>query len=171
MKATTWGCEHETIVCEQYIEAARFGHTGLEVMSSGLIIHTQFPHMGATPDGIVDCACCGKGVLEIKCPYSCIKKPLLEATDDKQFFLELHDGMYSPKNDHSYYYQAQMQMKFSEYSYADFIVWREHELLVDRIFSYNEFINPRCACAARVTVVVLYVSPYTLFWQYARLKV
>ena len=40
-------------------------------------------------------------------------------------------------------------------------------------------INPRRACATRVTVVVscvcvsvcMYVCPYMLFWQYARLKV
>ena len=36
-------------------------------------------------------------------------------------------------------------------------------------------INPRRACAARVTVVVLsvclYVCPNTLFWQYAQLEV
>ena len=39
----------------------------------------------------------------------------------------------------------------------------------------NSLINPRRACAARVTVVVscvcLYVCPHTLFWQYVRLKV
>ena len=41
------------------------------------------------------------------------------------------------------------------------------------------FINPRRACAERVTVVVscvcvcvcLYVCPNTLFWQYAQLEV
>ena len=36
-------------------------------------------------------------------------------------------------------------------------------------------VNPRRACAARVTVVVLcvcmYVCPNTLFWQYAQLEV
>ena len=35
-------------------------------------------------------------------------------------------------------------------------------------------INPRCACAERVTVVVLCVCmsvTHTIFWQYSRLKV
>ena len=97
--------------------------------------------MGASPDGIVDCACCGNGVLEIKYPYSRVNKPFFEATDDKQFFLELHDGVYSLKKDHTYYHQVQMQMKFSECSYADFIVSREQELIVDRIYPDNEFIE------------------------------
>lgn len=35
--------------------------------------------MGASPDGIVNCVCCGKGVLEIKCPYSCVDKLLLNS--------------------------------------------------------------------------------------------
>ena len=27
------------------------------------------PRLGASPDGVVQCECCGNGVLEIKCPY------------------------------------------------------------------------------------------------------
>ena len=42
--------------------------------------------MGASPDGIVQCDCCGKGVVEIKCPFSCRDKMFLEATGDKNFF-------------------------------------------------------------------------------------
>ena len=32
--------------------------------------HTAYPFLGASPDGLVCCSCCGKGLLEIKCPYS-----------------------------------------------------------------------------------------------------
>lgn len=97
--------------------------------------------MGASPDGIVNCACCGKGSLEIKCPYSCVDKSFLEATGEQRFFLELHDGMYRLKKDHAYYYQVQMQIKFLESSYCDFVVWREQELIVQRILPDVEFIE------------------------------
>ena len=30
----------------------------------------SFPHLGTSPDGIMQCTCCGKGVFEIKCPYN-----------------------------------------------------------------------------------------------------
>ena len=49
--------------------------------------------MGASPDGIVSCECCGSGVVEIKCPYSCKDKSFLEATADSMFFLEHNDGV------------------------------------------------------------------------------
>ena len=44
-------------------------HADLSVNGSGFVINSTWPHLGATPDGIVDCACCGKGVVEIKCPF------------------------------------------------------------------------------------------------------
>ena len=56
------------IARERYIETVELDNLEFQVSSSGLMIHTQFPHMGATPDGVVNCECCGKGVLEIKCP-------------------------------------------------------------------------------------------------------
>ena len=35
-----------------------------------MVINPQWPFIAVSPDGIIDCFCCGKGVLEIKCPYS-----------------------------------------------------------------------------------------------------
>lgn len=48
------------------------------VADGGLVINSQWalsidsqrPFVAATQDGIVNCTCCGKGILEIKCPYS-----------------------------------------------------------------------------------------------------
>ena len=37
---------------------------------AGFYVNLSFPHLGASPEGIVSCACCGEGLLEIKCPYS-----------------------------------------------------------------------------------------------------
>ena len=48
-------------------------------------------------------------------------------------------------------------------------------IFLPRVCTLVLFINPRRACAARVTVVVLCVClsvcPNTLFWQYAQLEV
>ena len=35
---------------------------------SGLTLNSDFPYLGASPDGIVNCPCCGVGCLEIKFP-------------------------------------------------------------------------------------------------------
>ena len=39
---------------------------------SGLTWNSDFPYLGASPDAIVNCSCCGVGCLEIKC--HCIYK-------------------------------------------------------------------------------------------------
>ena len=31
-------------------------------------INDDYPHLGASPNGTIDCDCCGKGLSEIKCP-------------------------------------------------------------------------------------------------------
>jgi len=59
------------------------------VSNSVLVINPQWPFIGACPDGIVECNCCGKGVLEIKCPYSHRGEEILSAVpSDKQFLLD-----------------------------------------------------------------------------------
>ena len=77
--------------------------------------------MSASPDGIVNCTCCGRGVLEVKCPYSCIEKTFVEAASGSTFFLEDIGGKFTLKRDHVYYYQIQLQMKACEITYGDFI--------------------------------------------------
>jgi len=36
-------------------------------------VNPSYPHLGATPDRIINCDCCGDGVIEIKCPPSSIE--------------------------------------------------------------------------------------------------
>ena len=49
------------------IVAAKGQLVNLEYFNSGLHVNPSFPHLGATPDGMVSCECCGKGLIEIKC--------------------------------------------------------------------------------------------------------
>ena len=44
-------------------------HENFQVLDSGLMISTQHPYLGASPDGIISCDCCGIVVNEIKCLY------------------------------------------------------------------------------------------------------
>ena len=112
-KATTWGCEHEAIARISFIDVTRPLHTNFEYRDSGFIIHRDYPYVGASPDGIVQCSCCGYGVLEIKCPY-CIRD------QDPNQASCLEDGKLSPK--HSYYYQIQTQLSVCSADYADFVL-------------------------------------------------
>lgn len=140
-KATEWGCEHEKTALEAYKNQENGRHSGFAVSSSGLVIHTAYPHMGASPDGIVKCNCCGRGVIEVKCPYSCKEKSFLLASANSKFFLQKHDGKYTLQRDHAYYYQIQLQMLLCETTYGDFVVWNESELVVERIVINESFLT------------------------------
>ena len=114
-KATRWGCEHEKTARDAYFTSIAADHSDLTVSDSGLVIHPQYPHLGASPDGLVNCSCCGSGVIEVKCPFSCVDRSFLESTNDSRFCLEhVHDGCFALKTDHTYYYQIQLQMKYAK---------------------------------------------------------
>ena len=56
-----------------YKSSIQSHHKNFKISPSGLVINPLYPHLGASPDGIICCDCCGKGVLEIKCPYNAHK--------------------------------------------------------------------------------------------------
>ena len=49
------------------------------------------------------------------------------------------------KRTHSYYYQMQMQMKFCNTSYGDFVVYTNQDLFVQRIAFDDKFITEASA--------------------------
>ena len=42
---------------------------------------TEYPFLGASPNALVECSCCGEGVLEIKCPFK-YKESTVESVVD-----------------------------------------------------------------------------------------
>ena len=64
--STTWGCEHEKTAISRYIEKSVQQHTNFHFLQCGFFISTSYPFIGASPDGLVDCECCERGVCEVK---------------------------------------------------------------------------------------------------------
>ena len=64
--STTWGCELERTARDKYISCSSINHQDLKVDESGLFICTEYSFIGASPDGLVTCSCCGDGICEIK---------------------------------------------------------------------------------------------------------
>ena len=109
----------------------------MSIKGAGLFVDYQNPYLGASPDGLVECACCGKGVLEVKCPF-CHKDNLPE--DDSGFYMVNSDGKWSLKRSHSYFYQVQLQLHVcSDALYADFVAWSQAEVAIDRIYRDDQF--------------------------------
>ncbi len=69
-KATAYGHKHEPIARKLYEKSMKSKHKCFKVKNLGLIISSAIPVVRASPDGVISCKCCGKGLLEIKCPYS-----------------------------------------------------------------------------------------------------
>ena len=139
--ACAWGQKHESTARGVYYSKYAKIHDTFSISDSGLVIDLKYPFMGESPDGLVVCTCCGKGVLEIKCPYSCKTKSFEERAKEKDFFLERSGDHLTLKHSHSYFYQVQLQMMFCAVMYCNFVVWREDDFHVERITVDIEFIN------------------------------
>ena len=140
-EATKWGYKHESTARAEYKSLMLKKHKGFKLFESGLIICPTLPHLGASPDGIIECDCHGRGTIEIKCPFSCRKKGFEEASENSTFFLEYFNGRLTVKKSHKYYYQLQAQMKLSQTSYCDLVVWNEEELIVVQVKKDDTFIE------------------------------
>lgn len=104
--ATQWGCQHEKTAREQYKKAMEELHENFEIRDSGLVINPKYPFLGASPDAVASCHCCGEIVVEIKCPYCRRDKSISDEID----CLEKIDGQLRLKRCHEYYYQVQCQL-------------------------------------------------------------
>ena len=140
-KQTSWGCKHEEAAKDTYHHLMASKHINMSIYKSGLFISNEEPHIAATPDALVECQCCGKGCLEIKCPY-CVKEAFIfEGVQTKGFCLHLKDGKICLNRLHPYYYQIQAQMFCTNQKYCDFVVWTKRECHVERVPFNGEFFS------------------------------
>ena len=65
-KATIWGYQHEQKARNFYFKTCNSQHESFSVKDNGFVINSEWPFIGASPDGIINCSCHEKGVLEIK---------------------------------------------------------------------------------------------------------
>ncbi|CAH1266690.1 Hypp3518 [Branchiostoma lanceolatum] len=121
------------------------GHQNMEVTECGLFVHPKKAFLGASPDGLVQCTCCGEGLLEVKCPRtSAMEKPRENNTD----FLQLSErGDTELKHKHSYFYQVQAQMGVTGRRWCDFFVYSKAGYHLERIY-FNEDFRMGAAVAA-----------------------
>ena len=104
---TRYGLEHEGDAVQEYC-ARKSGYDPLfAVRPSGLVVSTDYPFLACSLDGIV-LSSTGRGLLEVKCPFRCRNRTLLDvATASKSTFcLVPEDGKLCLSRRHTYYYQV-----------------------------------------------------------------
>ncbi|KAK6176048.1 hypothetical protein SNE40_014409 [Patella caerulea] len=143
-KATQWGCQHEKYACDIFLDKLKPLHDNIKIEKVGFFINPDVPYIGASPDGIITCDCCGMSVVEIKCPF-CDKDATLHEKSDKNFYLtKERDGKLKLDNKHSYYYQVQTQLGVCRLESAYFVVWTEKDLHMEQIMLNLEMWQEIC---------------------------
>ncbi len=139
--AIMWGNNHEKeafgtyqkIVCGLHDEnillplgriilSSKFqkNHNNPKISRAGLRISAKEPWIGVSPDGYVNCDCCGKGVFEIKCPLNLSNEGTSFETyvSDNRVHLD-QDGNINAN--HKYYAQMQLQMNVCKADNCHFV--------------------------------------------------
>ena len=107
--------------------------------------------------------------MEVKCPYCTRNMTPADAADNSStsFCLEhLHDGSLHLKPAHSYYYQCQLQLHVTKYSYCDFVLWTKQGILIERVHRDDAFVE-NCLPAAK-NFVEFCILPELLSTWYSR---
>ena len=128
--STRWGCEHEKMALDKYQDMQQLNHVNFNMSSCGFFISTQFPFIGASPDSLVSCDCCGDGCVEVKCPYCHRDNTIASATNDPKFCIQ--SGKLA--ENHPYFSQVQTQINVCKKKYCDFCLWTEKDYFCERIF-------------------------------------
>ena len=57
--ATDWGKSNEAFARDASVTSQHAEHSDFDCRDCGLFLNTEYPMFGATPDGLVNCTCCG----------------------------------------------------------------------------------------------------------------
>ena len=106
------------------------GHKHIKVRKSGLWLMSNHQYLGASPDALVSCSCCGSGIVEIKCPLSIAHQNPEEAN---LAFLDRSTNVIKLKKTHQYYSQIQTQLGVTNKQWGDFFVYTRHGHYLQRI--------------------------------------
>ena len=129
---------NELVARQSYQELKAGVGKPVDVVNTGLVLHTRFGFLGASPDGLVQDRSMSPcfGLLEIKCSY----RPFMEKFTVEEecgklpdFCCELKDGKAQLNRSHAYFYQIQGQMAICKASWCDFFVWIGPSVLCERI--------------------------------------
>lgn len=119
-KTTVWmiqGSKNEPEARKEYVDFMVNRHYNFSIQQCGAKIPVEYPFLIASTDGEVDCDCCGKGILEIKCTK-------FENEDEEDVPPAHYDQM-----------QHYLLCLGPDYKYADYVVWHVNGATRKRVFA------------------------------------
>ena len=141
LDSVKWGNLHEDDAIKAFMAEEATKHDGglNNVRKCGLLVKTDEPFLGASPDGLFSCRCCGTAVLEAKCPYN-IKDQNIKENYEKVDFLETSDGNLRLKRSDRCYSQLTTEIALKGRSHGFIIVWPTVDYFIERVqFDQNRW--------------------------------
>ena len=123
---------------QKLIEVLKQTHKQISSQDTGLFVSEEYSHLGASPDLIINCQCCGSFVVEIKCPIS--TRDTIPSVHNLPY-LEVISEKTTLKENHPYYYQIQGQMALTKIKQGIFFVYSHHGYFMQEINFENELWN------------------------------
>ena len=121
-EATRYGLAAEKPARDIYKQRHIEFHPDVSVLETGLHISPDYPYLGASPDGLIQCSTCGFGVIEIKSPFKYRNATWQEAAQDTANGCSIEGNSLRVKRHSRWMYQIQGQMMITGASYCDFVL-------------------------------------------------
>lgn len=153
--AVEYGRRNERKALAKYKSLFKAAHEDAIFKEAGLFIVKEHLFLAATPDLLVECSCCGPAVVEVKCPWTVRDTSLADLYKDPRGPVIEVDKAPVLKESHDYFYQVQAQMLACNVPHADFVLWNEREITVERIARNNQFIASKVAASKKFFTEVL----------------
>lgn len=141
-EAMKFGKDHEPVARQLYFHNYKSTHKNAFIKECGLFIYSLKPFIGASPDAIVDCKCCGQGLVEIKCSFTYKDElPSIAANDDHYHLYTNENNQIRLRHSSSWYVQIQGQLGVTKMKWCDFVFYTRRGIVVDRIQFDKEFFD------------------------------
>ena len=128
--------ENDAGIC--FEEIFRKSHRNVVINECGLFLCEEIPYVGGSPDRIVECLCCGKACLGIKCPFT-IRHLSLDSPEANLPYIRRENNVLKLLPNHKYYTQFQIQMAATKVQKCYFFVWTAHGSLLQEIYFDEQF--------------------------------
>ena len=126
--ALKYGRDIEMEVVNTFAEYIKNYHQDCIISECGLVLDETMPYIGASPDQLMSCSCCGKACIEIKCPYS------INYTEPIYIYYLYKDrNTVKLKQYHKYFTQCLMQMGVTKTKNTYIVVWTTHGMVIENI--------------------------------------
>ena len=136
LPALKYGSEIEPVAKAFYLETFKRNHKDVKYRECGLFIHETKQFLGASPDLLVECSCCGKGILEVKCPF-CFANDIPTHLN-LDYLVRINDEV-TLKMKHSFYAQVQEQLAVTKTEWCHFLVYTKTGYHPERIQLHKDY--------------------------------